>query len=188
MATNTTNYNWTKPDYEDDADIKDLNDNFDAIDAQVKTNENNILYIAKNNVINIFTRQAGAYTHNGVTFTTNADGTITLANTATGGAAVLTLSSSLDTTDDTYILYGDGFISGVYMDTYETGYANRREFTSYVETATNTKIWRIIVDENTNVDGVTIRPMMCKKSLFDNTYHQYAMSNEQITAWIIAHS
>lgn len=42
MATNTTNYNWTKPDYEDDADIKDLNDNFDAIDAQMKANENNI--------------------------------------------------------------------------------------------------------------------------------------------------
>lgn len=42
MATNTTNYGWTKPDYEDDADIKDLNDNFDGIDAQVKANENNI--------------------------------------------------------------------------------------------------------------------------------------------------
>lgn len=39
MATNTTNYNLTKPDYEDDADIKDLNDNFDAIDAQMKANE-----------------------------------------------------------------------------------------------------------------------------------------------------
>lgn len=42
MATNTTNYGWTKPDYEDDADIAVLNETFDAIDAQVKTNENNI--------------------------------------------------------------------------------------------------------------------------------------------------
>lgn len=56
MATNTTNYNWKKPDYEDDADIKDLNDNFDAIDAKVKevenqaaTNQTNILSV-KNNV------------------------------------------------------------------------------------------------------------------------------------------
>ena len=155
---------------------------------QITTNKNNISDISKNNVINIFTRQTGTYSHNDVTFTTNADGSITLANTATGGTAVLTLSSSLDTTDDTYILYGDGFISCVYMDTFEAGYANRREFTTYVETTTNTKKWRIVVDENTNVDGVTLRPMMCKKSLFDNNYHQYAMSNEQITAWILAHS
>lgn len=39
MATNTTNYGWTKPDYEDDADIAVLNETFDAIDAQVKTVE-----------------------------------------------------------------------------------------------------------------------------------------------------
>lgn len=43
MATNTTNYGWTKPDYEDDADIAVLNETFDDIDEQVKTNENNIL-------------------------------------------------------------------------------------------------------------------------------------------------
>lgn len=42
MATNTTNYGWTKPDYEDDADIAVLNETFDDIDEQVKTNENNI--------------------------------------------------------------------------------------------------------------------------------------------------
>jgi hypothetical protein len=39
MATNTTNYGWTKPDYEDDADIAVLNETFDAIDEQVKTVE-----------------------------------------------------------------------------------------------------------------------------------------------------
>jgi hypothetical protein len=39
MATNTTNYGWTKPDYEDDADIAVLNETFEAIDAQVKTVE-----------------------------------------------------------------------------------------------------------------------------------------------------
>jgi lysophospholipase L1-like esterase len=49
MATNTTNYGWTKPDYEDAADIMVINDTIDNIDAQVKTNENNILSV-KNNV------------------------------------------------------------------------------------------------------------------------------------------
>ena len=42
MATNTTNYGWTKPSYEDTADIEVINGTIDNIDAQVKTNENNI--------------------------------------------------------------------------------------------------------------------------------------------------
>ena len=155
---------------------------------QIETNKNNISYIANTNVINIFSRAAKTYTHNGVTFTTNIDGSISLSGTASGGAAVLVLSITLDTTDDTYILYGDGFIEGIYMDTYEDGWANQRTFTTWVETVPNTKIWRLIVSNGTNVDGVTIRPMMCRKSLFDNSYHQYAMSNAEITAWILAHS
>lgn len=35
MASNTTNYGWTKPDYEDDADIMVINDTIDNIDAVV---------------------------------------------------------------------------------------------------------------------------------------------------------
>lgn len=42
MATTTTNYGWTKPSYEDDADIMVINDTIDDIDAQMKSNENNI--------------------------------------------------------------------------------------------------------------------------------------------------
>lgn len=39
MASSTTNYNLIKPDYEDDADIKDLNDNFDTIDMAMNNLE-----------------------------------------------------------------------------------------------------------------------------------------------------
>lgn len=42
MATNTTNYGWTKPSYEDAADIEVINGTIDNIDAQVKTVENAI--------------------------------------------------------------------------------------------------------------------------------------------------
>ena len=52
MATNTTNYNWTKPDYEDDADIKDLNDNFDGIDAQIKAIDDQV-QLNKNNILTL---------------------------------------------------------------------------------------------------------------------------------------
>ena len=43
MATSTTNYGWTKPAYEDDADIMVINGTIDAIDAQMKSIETNIL-------------------------------------------------------------------------------------------------------------------------------------------------
>lgn len=36
MATKTTNYNLTKPAYNEDADIKVINDNMDIIDAKMK--------------------------------------------------------------------------------------------------------------------------------------------------------
>lgn len=150
--------------------------------TQIGVNKNNISYLANNSVKNIFHRDAGIYNHSNIKFTTNADGSISLSGTANGDA-VLTLSDTLDTTDDTYILYGDGFISGVFMDTYETGYTNRRTFTSSVVTNSNTKIWRLIVNSGTNVNGVTIRPMLCKKSLFDadRSYQPYAMSNAELT-------
>lgn len=37
MASNTTNYGWTKPDYEDDADIMVINGTIDSIDADLHT-------------------------------------------------------------------------------------------------------------------------------------------------------
>lgn len=91
MATNTTNYGWTKPDYEDDADIAVLNETFDAIDAQVKTNENNILNayggtVNKNKLdYTLSTLKAintagiwnnNVYTRGNTTFTVNDDNTI----------------------------------------------------------------------------------------------------------------
>ena len=64
MATNTTNYGWTKPDYEDDADIAVLNETFDAIDAQVKTVET-----ALNNKQNTLTAAQLAAINSGITST-----------------------------------------------------------------------------------------------------------------------
>lgn len=37
MATYTDNYNLIKPDYNEDADINDLNSNFDVLDTQIKS-------------------------------------------------------------------------------------------------------------------------------------------------------
>lgn len=53
MATSTTNYGWTKPAYEDDADIMVINGTIDAIDLQMKSNETNILMCIKYSVANM---------------------------------------------------------------------------------------------------------------------------------------
>jgi hypothetical protein len=157
------------------------------LETKADTNENNILYNIKDGVQNIFQLAAGTRTAGGVTFTINADGTITLSNTATSDA-VFIISENLNVSDDTYVLYGDGFITGIFMDTYETGYTNRRTFTTSVVTNSNTKIWRLIISSGTNCNGVTIRPMLCLKSLYDAdpTYQPYAMSNAELTAAIQA--
>lgn len=41
MASNTTNYGWTKPDYEDDADIMVINSTIDSIDEDLKAVDTN---------------------------------------------------------------------------------------------------------------------------------------------------
>lgn len=163
------------------------NDFTDEDKEQIATNKNNILYNIKDGVQNIFKLAAGTRTAGGVTFTINSDGAITLSNTATSDS-VFIISDNLNVSDDTYVLYGDGFVSGIFMDTYEAGYTNRRTFTTYAVTNSNTKIWRLIVSSGTNVNGVTIRPMICLKSLYDAnpSYQPYAMSNAELTAAIQA--
>ena len=108
MATNTTNYNWTKPDYEDDADIKDLNDNFDDIDAQVKAiddqvqlNKNNILSKATSILIDEGNRNITSITYDISDYTGKF---LQLATTRTADGAtiygtsvyILRINSSLD--------------------------------------------------------------------------------------------
>lgn len=48
MATNTTNYGWTKPSYEDAADIEVINGTIDNIDAQVKAIDDQVQLNKKN--------------------------------------------------------------------------------------------------------------------------------------------
>ena len=101
MATNTTNYGWTKPSYEDAADIEVINDTIDNIDAQVKTNENNISWgnnYGYKNLINVTRDSIKAanpnlswtdYTvanHGGLSFTINTDLSITIQGTTTSSS------------------------------------------------------------------------------------------------------
>ena len=69
MATQTTNYNLTKPGMEDPVDVSVLNDNFDTIDEKIKEAADAIPPVAT-------TQVAGIVKPDGVTVMVDADGQI----------------------------------------------------------------------------------------------------------------
>ena len=104
MATNTTNYNWVKPSYEDDADIQVINGTIDAIDAQMKSNEDNITVNrtaisqiidsgAKNVIqvdeLGLSSTHGTTYTNEGVQFVLNSDGSVTCTRSETSSNTAL---------------------------------------------------------------------------------------------------
>lgn len=103
MATQTTNYNLTKPDTTDYVDISVLNDNFDAIDAQMKSNAD-----ASEEAVTDVAYSSGTLTKtiNGTTtdvFTADSTPTEDSTNPLTSGGAYTALADKQDalTFDDT---------------------------------------------------------------------------------------
>lgn len=167
------------------------NDFTDSDKEQITTNKNNILWNTDNGVKNIYSLNPRTAISQGITFVAGADGTVTANGTASGDA-VFYLSDTLDIGSG-YVLYGeanqDGSISsGWFMDTYITGYANRRTFTNYVGTEENTKIWRLIIKSGVTVSDLIFKPMICKQSTFDmsQTYQPYAPTNRELYEMILA--
>lgn len=107
MATNTTNYGWTKPSYEDAADIEVINGTIDNIDAQVKTGETAIAKLIDAGAKNIFdpTVVPQTATRNGVTITRTENGIhVSGTVTATSDTAIAN-SIGLVIPSDGYRLY-----------------------------------------------------------------------------------
>lgn len=212
MASNTTNYGWTKPDYEDDADIQVISATIEAIDAQMKSNEDNITVnrealaelidgSAKNRlpfsdlaVIKSMntggTWDGNAYTRNGVTFTINSDFSVSANGTATGGNAVLVLSRTggFSIEEGNWVL--SGCPEGGSGTTYNIAIAgtvsdtgNTAEFT-----AVTSKLVRIYVISGTTADGLIFKPMVCSKAAWNisKAYQPNRPSYDEIIARITA--
>lgn len=79
MATHTQYYNLTKPDRQENIFISDLNDNFDAIDAQMKENADAAEAAAESASI-ATTESPGVVKPDGSSITVDPDGTIHGAN------------------------------------------------------------------------------------------------------------
>lgn len=215
MATNTTNYGWTKPSYEDAADIEVINSTFDSIDEQVKSNEDNITVNraalaeiidsgAKNRLnyseIGTNSSHGATYVSNGVTFTLNSDFSITAERTAT--AAV---DSSCNLRIASGSLYIDDFCNGNYILSGcpegggNTTYSLRAIRDDYRPTDTGNGVELPDKGANTNIyinmlvmaafEGtITFRPMICSKAEWDvsHTYAPYRPSYQELYERVIA--
>lgn len=202
MATNTTNYGWTKPDYEDDADIKDLNDNFDAIDAQMKANENYISAIGNNGSKQLLKITASSQEINGVVYTVNTDGTITaVIPSGLSSNAQLELFSSAAPPENmrnrSLILSGSpsGGSSTTWRMTlqnttsgYNTIVTNAEgDSDSFAIPSSITRIRLVFtVYANCPAQTITIKPMIRDAAIKDNTYQPYSPTNRELYEMILA--
>lgn len=202
MATETTNYHLIKPGDTDPVDNTPLNQNFDSIDAAIAdhvADTNNPHQITKEqvglgNVDNVATKDAIAElidngaknliqnvatsrTENGVTFTVNADGTVSLTGTASAtiwfpimtnmsiDSGTYTVSNGL--ADDTarVIISTTNSISSRIFDSNESGY-----ITKTIDAISGVNAY-LRVASGKVTDGTVVKPMLC-------TAEGYAISPE----------
>lgn len=110
-------------------------------------------------------------TNNGITFAVDGTkGSITMTGTASNGDAVFTLLTSMDIGEG-FVMSGwgsvDGAKDGWFMDSYSTGYTDRKIFYTSAKTVSDTFVWRLIVKNGATMDGVVFKPMLCTKAAWD---------------------
>ena len=173
MATNTTNYGWTKPSYEDAADIEVINGTIDNIDEQVKTNETNILLNATNgktNYINFADKvmSAAGYVYEWTAFdVAQGDYIISFDSDVTGVAVAIELG---DTNTPRYTQKGYKTINPVSI-------GNNHAIVSVAEGA---HYVRIYANGAISISSIMLVP----KSLYNagaTEYQPYALPNVTIT-------
>lgn len=195
MATNTTNYGWTKPSYEDTADIEVINGAIDNIDAQVRTNEININFNTNNGVKNIIKNVA----HSQGMFTVNDDGTITANGANTSSSAKFVVISEVSPTE-AYKLNGM-ILNGCPLGGTAGGYRINLQLNggNYINYAVDHGEGAVIsgipqnpdynlrliaaVEAGKTVNNILFKPMI---STIGGEYQPYALSNAELTAAIQA--
>lgn len=174
-----------------DADITD--DTYEPYHESVEEEIEQIY--ADNGVLgakNLLPNNAISQTRNGVTFTVNADGSITANGTATEQ-----INFSITGANYTYNLQEDAIISGskdggtattyeviFWDDTAQIAYRSREGVDALIPTA-NVYGHRVsasfMVRSGAVLDNVTVYPMLRLASDPDDTYVPYAMTNKELT-------
>ena len=136
-------------------------------------------------------------TDNGVTFTDNGDGTITVSTVAGGATAetIFSLCGTLAVDDTTFPnnteLRLNGCPANGSQSTYfinfwrvsdSTAYRDYGEGAKFTTNFTNTHGINLVVEANTVItEPITFRPMVYYAEDTDPTYQPYAMNNQELT-------
>lgn len=212
MATYTTNYNWTKPSYDDDADIMVLNDTIDAIDTALANTDANVTKLlaalaetidagAKNLLdpsaaVGYVGQSSYPISKSGVTYTLNTStDTITLTDTASG---VSTLRIPVTLEAGTYHVSGipSGGSDNSYRADLRTAGGNTFITSNYdygsgftfTLSETTSLDYCIRVANGYTPNSVTVSPMICTKSDWDisQNYVPYRPSYQELYDRIVA--
>ena len=167
---------------------------------QITTNKNNISSLYKVGSANILKNTAQTQVLGGVAFTMNADGSI-LANGTKNNNDWLYLSIGNSLKAGTYVLSSGGITgsdkivvvatadslgSAIMTTSTATGVFERTLTQDY-----SGLYYAIRIATGTVCDNLLFKPMLCEKSVYEainGEFQPYAMSNAEITAWILAQS
>lgn len=132
-------------------------------------------------------------TTNGITFTDNGDGTITVNGTATQNSTFYFTPSSWNNEEikgNVKLSSGGAPLNSNFKITVETPSGTNKNLQDNGELSLTItaaiKNIRLFVANGTTVDNVTIYPMIRLASDTDNTYQPYAMTNKQLTEQVAA--
>lgn len=199
----------TKQDTLSSAQLAAVNSGIDSTKvAQIETNKNNISLIeqlngAKNYIYYAGTSETITTGGANIQVTNNGDGTFTIDGTAGSSDVYIAITKNsvvpLSLSTGNYVLSGVDTIStnvGMVITPFGAGTQIATLYppkTSAIVNISTTGNYTCVakVNKNTTVDHALIKPFLIDKSVWDGgfvDFKQYAMSNAEITAWILAHS
>lgn len=172
------------------------NDFTDEDKEQISANKAGIGAVANRGSKNLLKIAATTQTVNGITFTVNADDTITINGTATA-AATLTLVTASQINSflplGTYKLSG---CTGGSTTTYDLRFFHPGDNSTVLNHNGDTQFTRDAIKTDSNIsilvrsgqvmDNVVIKPMIRDAAIEDNTYVPYAPTNRELYEMILA--
>lgn len=207
MATATTNYGWSKPSYEDDADIMVINDTIDDIDAQVKSNETKItvnraelIELVDSGAKNIANANTLSSSYQGVECTQNPNdkNIITLSGTNTASLTINLWGSNTSALDK--VLDEDYFIAGALISTnivYNVYYRDVNDEAQFKVIGTegltipagSTLKYVYVQQQNANKSiNFSVKLMCCTKAAWDisQEYQPFRPSYQELYERVVA--
>ena len=185
-----------------------LNQAVAKLENRTDVNQNNISLIeqlngAKNYIYYAGTTETITTGGANIQVTNNGDGTLTIDGTSGSSDVYITITKNsvvpLSLSTGNYVLSGVDTIAtnvGIVITPFGSGTQIAALYppqTSTIVNISTTGNYTCVakVNMNTTVDHALIKPFLIDKSVWDGgfvDFKQYAMSNAEITAWILAHS